>query len=65
MSANAKTPAWQQPGFAWQKAVAPYTQPSRRASWLQVANSLIPYLLLWGAMICAYDVSWVLLLGVL
>ncbi len=62
MSVDTKIPAWQQPGFKWQKAVAPYAQSNARSSWLQVANSVVPYLLLWGAMIWAYDVSWVLTL---
>ena len=43
---------------AWRKIVAKYQQPSTvRASW-QVANTFIPYALLWGLMYLSLGVSW-------
>ncbi|HET7376721.1 MAG TPA: fatty acid desaturase [Anaerolineae bacterium] len=63
MTVTNATPAWKQADFAWQKAIAPYARPSLRASLIQIATSLIPYLVLWGAMIWAYNVSPLLTLG--
>jgi omega-6 fatty acid desaturase (delta-12 desaturase) len=62
MSANPKTPAWQQADFAWQAAIAPYTRPSLRASLTQLATSVIPYFVLWYAMIRTYEISFALTL---
>jgi len=43
---------------AWRKIVAKYQQPSTvRALW-QVANTFIPYALLWGLMYLSLGVSW-------
>lgn len=43
---------------SWKQIVAKYQKPSvRRASW-QVANTLIPYALLWYAMYLTVTISW-------
>jgi len=43
---------------AWQRAVARYQQPSTpRALW-QVANTFVPYAMLWGLMYLSLGVSW-------
>jgi omega-6 fatty acid desaturase (delta-12 desaturase) len=65
MSTNTKTPAWQQENFVWQRAVAPFARSNMQAALIQIATSLIPYLVLWGAMIWAYDVSPLLTLAIL
>ncbi len=47
----------------WPKLVAPYSQPDARRSAWQVANTLIPYVLLWGALLWSVRVSyWLTLL---
>ena len=49
---------------AWKTAVAPYQQPDLRRSLWQIANTLIPYTLLWALMILTIRFSlsaWLLL----
>ena len=47
----------------WQKLIAPYTHPDLRRSLWQVANTLIPYILLWPVMLWSLDISyWLTLL---
>jgi omega-6 fatty acid desaturase (delta-12 desaturase) len=47
----------------WQKMVAPYQTPDLRRSWGQVANSILPYLLLWALMVWSLNISyWLTLL---
>lgn len=43
---------------AWKKAIAPYQQPNLRRSLWQLANTLIPYTLLWVMMVWAVRVSY-------
>ena len=43
---------------AWQKIVAKYQQPSTARALWQVANTFIPYALLWGLMYFSLAVSW-------
>ena len=43
---------------AWKKAIAPYQQPDLRRSLWQLANTLIPYTLLWVLMALAVRVSY-------
>ncbi|GAB4147671.1 MAG: fatty acid desaturase DesE [Candidatus Promineifilaceae bacterium] len=52
----ANKPKIQKP--AWREAVARYQNPDLRRSWGQVASSLIPYILLWGAMIWSLQISY-------
>ena len=42
----------------WKEIVRKYQQPSKRKSAWQLANTLIPYALLWVAMFHAVKVSW-------
>jgi acyl-lipid omega-6 desaturase (Delta-12 desaturase) len=49
----------------WQKLVAPYTQPKLNRSLLQLANSLIPYLVLWVLMLISLKYSYWLTLVLL
>jgi omega-6 fatty acid desaturase (delta-12 desaturase) len=42
----------------WQKMVAPYQIPNPRRSWWQIANTLIPYFIVWILMIQAIKVSY-------
>ncbi len=42
----------------WQKLVAPYTQSDLRHSLRQLANSLLPYIALWVAMIYSLRISY-------
>ena len=47
----------------WQKLVAPYQTPDLWRSWGQVANSILPYLLLWALMVWSLKISyWLTLL---
>jgi omega-6 fatty acid desaturase (delta-12 desaturase) len=47
----------------WRKLVAPYQQPDLRSSLLQIATSVLPYLLLWALMVWSLQVSyWLTLL---
>ena len=47
----------------WQKSVAKYQNPSLKRSLWQIANSLIPYLILWVLMVFSLNVSyWLTLL---
>jgi omega-6 fatty acid desaturase (delta-12 desaturase) len=48
---------------AWQKVVARYQVPDLRRSLVQVANSFIPYLLLWALMYFSLRVSYLLTLA--
>jgi len=43
---------------AWQRIVAKYQQPSNARALWQVADTLIPYALLWAAMYWSLRVSW-------
>jgi omega-6 fatty acid desaturase (delta-12 desaturase) len=47
----------------WQKIVAKYARPDVRRSLWQVANTLIPYFVLWYLMIRAMEVSYWITLG--
>lgn len=47
----------------WQAVVAKYAKPDLRRSLWQVANTLIPYFVLWYLMIRAMEVSYWLVLG--
>lgn len=48
---------------AWRQAVSPYQHSNLRRSIIQLANSFIPYVLLWAAMIWSLQVSyWLTLL---
>ncbi len=47
----------------WQKIVAKYARPDLRRSLWQVANTLIPYFILWYLMIRALEVSYWITLG--
>ncbi len=42
---------------AWKQAVAPYQRPNLRRSLWQIANTLIPYVLLWVIMVMTMRVS--------
>ena len=42
----------------WKEIVRKYQQPSKRKSAWQLANTLIPYALLWVAMFHALKISW-------
>lgn len=42
----------------WQKIVVPYTTPSRKRSYFQIANSMIPYAILWYLMYLSLDYSY-------
>ena len=46
----------------WQKSIAHYTVPDERRSWLQMANSLIPYIALWALVPLAAHHLWSLAL---
>ena len=47
----------------WRKAIAPYQKSDARKSIGQLANSILPYLALWGLMIWSLDISyWLTLL---
>ena len=43
---------------AWKRLIAPYQQPDHRKSIWQIANTLIPYLLLWPLMVWSYRISY-------
>jgi acyl-lipid omega-6 desaturase (Delta-12 desaturase) len=47
----------------WQPIVAKYAKPDMRRSLWQVANTLIPYFVLWGLMIWSVQVSYWITLG--
>jgi len=47
----------------WQKLVAPYAHSDLRRSLGQLANSLLPYLALWGLMIWSLRISYLLTLA--
>lgn len=49
--------------FKWQAVVAKYAKPDTRRSLWQVANTLIPYFVLWYLMIRSVEVSYWLTLG--
>ena len=42
----------------WKQAVARHRQPVLRSSAWQLANSLVPYLAVWGLMIWTLDISY-------
>lgn len=42
----------------WTQTIAPYTQPDPQKSWWQIANSIIPYLVLWALMIYSLNYSY-------
>jgi acyl-lipid omega-6 desaturase (Delta-12 desaturase) len=44
----------------WVKIIAKYRNPSRVRSWWQLANTFIPYVILWGLMIWSLSVSYLL-----
>jgi len=48
----------------WQAALAPYAHPHLGRSALDVATSIVPYLLLYGAMVGSLDVSYWLTLAI-
>lgn len=50
---------------SWRSCVAPYTEPNNLRSAWQVANSMIPYLLLWAAMYWSLSYSYWLTLALL
>ncbi|HEX6387408.1 MAG TPA: fatty acid desaturase [Anaerolineae bacterium] len=43
---------------AWKKAIAPYQKPDLRHSLWQLANTLVPYLLIWVLMVPAARISY-------
>jgi len=45
-------------GFSWKKAVAKHRTPSLRSSLWQLGNSIMPYLILWGAMVWSLNISY-------
>lgn len=47
----------------WREQLAPYTVPDLRRSLLDLATSVLPYLLLWPAMVWSLDVSYWLTLA--
>ena len=47
----------------WQPIVAKYARPDLRRSLLQVANTLVPYFILWGLMIWSIQISYWITLG--
>jgi acyl-lipid omega-6 desaturase (Delta-12 desaturase) len=47
----------------WQPIVASYAKPDMRRSLWQVANTLVPYFVLWGLMIWSVQVSYWITLG--
>ncbi len=47
----------------WRKAVAPYQHPVAWRSWMQVANSILPFLALWAAAYWALEVSYAATVG--
>ena len=47
----------------WVKIIAKYRNPSRSLSWWQLANTFIPYVILWGLMVWSLSISyWLTLL---
>jgi acyl-lipid omega-6 desaturase (Delta-12 desaturase) len=42
----------------WIKVIAKYRNPSRVRSWWQLANTLVPYLIIWGLMIWSLSISY-------
>jgi omega-6 fatty acid desaturase (delta-12 desaturase) len=59
-NSNAPTAAEQ---VRWQTIVAKYAKPDMRKSLWQVANTLIPYFVLWYIMIRTVEVSYALTLA--
>ena len=59
-NSNAPTEAEQ---IRWQKIVAKYAKPDMRRSLWQLANTLIPYVVLWYLMIRSVEVSYWITLG--
>ena len=55
VSEHSKTPP---AASAWKQAVAEHRKPVLRSSVWQLANSLIPYLALWGLMIWTLSISY-------
>lgn len=47
----------------WLKVISKYKTPSISRSWWQLANTLIPYILLWVLMVLSLEVSWWLTLA--
>ncbi len=47
----------------WQSLVAPYAKADRKRSLVMLANTLIPYFLLWGLMIWSIRISYWITLG--
>lgn len=48
---------------SWAKIISKYRTPSRALSWWQIANSFIPYIILWGLMVWSLSFSyWLTLL---
>jgi acyl-lipid omega-6 desaturase (Delta-12 desaturase) len=48
------------PDEKWVKIIAPYRNGSNRESWWQIANTFIPYVLLWIAMVVSLRYSYLL-----
>lgn len=44
----------------WRKAVAPYQHPVAWRSWVQLANSILPYIACWAAAYYALEISYAL-----
>jgi omega-6 fatty acid desaturase (delta-12 desaturase) len=45
---------------SWVKIIAKYRNPSRTRSWWQLANTFIPYVVLWGLMVWSLSISYLL-----
>ncbi len=48
---------------AWRKAVAPYQHAVAWRSWMQIGNSIVPFLLLWAGAYFSLEYSYLLSLG--
>jgi acyl-lipid omega-6 desaturase (Delta-12 desaturase) len=62
MTASMNQPQKADP-IRWQPLVAPYAKSDKRRSLVMVANTLIPYFLLWGLMIWSIRISYWITLG--
>jgi omega-6 fatty acid desaturase (delta-12 desaturase) len=62
MTKNAQSAAEKPPPVAWQKIVAKYAQPNVRRSLWEIANTFIPFFILWYLMYRSLELSyWVTL----
>ena len=61
-----ESPAMPQPSADpyWREAMAPYARPIPWRSGLDVLTSVVPFLVLWGSMYLALDVSYWLVLAI-